>query len=869
MSFPRERPLSSLLMSIPSRILPGILAFLLLGATLPAPLFAAQDASLFLFPEESPLPQNVNRRAGMEALSQHLYKNAIRYFTLALAEEKNPGERDELSLLLARSLLLDGQHAEALKIANDTLAGQAAREKASAQADSLRLVAGLASLQGGDNATALNFLLPLRESPLMEASAAQKAQILEALAQAWNAGGLWEETRQALLPLLPQFDFASPERLSLDWRLLEATVPLGLWQETRTLLDELSSQPASQEQQALLKLLRIRCDIGEGKISEAHQYYHSSRLDSQLPRTPSPQWWEVLSSLAQACQAKGMIPEAAQLFGDAAQVAPSPQQARQARELQAEALVVSQRLPEAREILLALHEAHPEDALLSLRLAEVRMSLQERQSASELFQKAAGDAALSPEIRCQAWQKSAQCLSLEGLSLEASRAYQAAAEIAATPQAKEASLLLAAKEEEKALRPQEAIRLYLLVADTLAGVLPSASEARLEAARLLRESDPAQAVVQLRKFLEECPKSPRLWEARLAIAIATPEYEKALAEMLQVARECPQAPLAIQAYFEGYARALAQGSAGMEKAMDILQDLLTQFPEMEGEKLRLARHQRLLLGLALEKPDALAQGRDFLAAYPDAPESPEVAMNLADWLSTQKRHSEAAALYQSLQAMPKAPLTLREMAAYEEAFCHAQLPEGTPKALELLRNLAATARQNPEVAARAAFLQGDLLTRKDTPEEALEQYRIAREKAGDTLLGLAATGRMAELLYALGKVEEAAGEADAILRKVPQGDRLLLARAKLIRARCYRRQGNLSMAKMYYHDIRLEYESSRNAPSQAAATPAVYFAAVNEVLEILDEQGETTAARTVRQNYSRITGRDAALPALPAPEKSR
>ncbi len=856
-------------MSTPSPLLLGTLAVLLLGTPLATTLPAAQDPALFLFPEETPLPQSLNRRAGMEALSQRLYKNAIRYFTLALAEEKRPEERKEISLLLARALLLDGQHAQALKVANDTLAEWAGKdgEKDPTWMDSLRLVAGLASLQGGDNATALNFLLPLRESPLMEASPAQKAQILEALGQAWNGGGLWEETRQALLPALAQFEFASPERISLAWRLLEATVPLGLWQETRTLLEELASQPATRERQALLKLLRLRCDVGEGKISEANQYYHASRLDSLLPTAPAPQWWEVLSSLAQACQAKEMPQEAAQLFGDAAQVAPSPLQARQARELQAEALVACQRLAEARDILLALHEAQPQDSALSLRLAEVRMSLQERQSASELFQKVAGDAALSPEMRCQAWQKSAQCLSLEGLLREASQAYQQAAELAVTPESKEESLLLAAREEERALRPQEAVRLYLLVADTLAGVLPSASEARLEAARLLREDAPAQAVVQLRKFLAERPDSPRLWEARLALATATEEDAQALEEMLQVARECPSSSLAIQAYFEAHARSLAQGNAGLEQAMAILQELLRRFPEMEGEKLRLARHQYLLLGLALEKPEALAWGQDFLATYPDAPESPEVAMNLADWLSTQRRHAQAAQLYQTLQTFPQAPAALREMAAYEEAFCYAQLPDGTPKALELLRNLAATVRQNPEVAARAAFLQGDLLTWADTPQEALIQYGIAREKAGDTLLALAATGRIAELLYALGNVEEAAREADAILRKEGKGDRLLLARAKLIRARCYRRQGNLSMAKMYYHDIRLEYESTRGASSGMAATPAVYVAAVNEVLEILEEQGETTAAKTVRQNY----GRNPALPALPAsppPKKS-
>lgn len=841
----------------------GALACLLAIAT-SAPLrLRAQEAAPFLFPEEEATPPvNANRRAGQEALAQGLYKNAVRYFTLALKDSKEDGERAELSLLLARSLLLDGQPKEALRQANETLTAQPAEKHDPLLRDRLRLVAGLASVRLADFATALNFLLPLRDSPLMKESPAQRAQILEALAQAWNAGGQWEETRKTLADALPQFDFASPERIALTWSLLDATLPQGRWQDTRSLLDELAAQPASQERQALAKLLRLRCDIGEGKIPEANQYYHASQLNTLLPKGPAPQWWEVLSSLAQECQARGMAQEAAALFGDAAQVAPDQARSREAQGFQAEALVASGSLPEAKAVLTRLHEALPSDAAVTLRLAEVRMALQERLGAAELFQGAAQDTALPRPRRFQALLKSALCLSQEGLSREAAEAFRQAADMATTPQEQGDALLRAAKEEERNLRPQEAIPLYLKIADTLGAALPAAPEARLEAARLLMEEHPAQAVEQLRKFLAERPASPRRWEALLAIATATPQDDQALQQMLQVARQCPDAPLAIQAFFEARGRALAQGEAGMETALAILQELLAKFPEMEGEKLRLARHQYLLLGLALEKPQALSWAQDFLQAYPEAAETPEVAISLGDWLASHGQFPQAIQAYRRLRQLPQAPIPLREIAAYEEAFCLAQLPDGADKAMELLRNLAATARKNPAVLAQAAFLQGDLLTQGNDPEKALEQYNLAYTQAGNSPLGLAAAGRMAELLYALGKTEEATPLADAILRAQGGGDKLLLARAKLIRARCARRQGDLFMARQYYHEIRLEYEAARGSRPGEAASPAVYVAAVNELLELLDEQGETSAANTVRQSYAQ----NPSLPALSAPQ---
>lgn len=52
---------------------------------------AAADNAAFLFPEK-PAQENMNLEYGEKALSERLYKNAIRYLTLFSEEAKAPGK---------------------------------------------------------------------------------------------------------------------------------------------------------------------------------------------------------------------------------------------------------------------------------------------------------------------------------------------------------------------------------------------------------------------------------------------------------------------------------------------------------------------------------------------------------------------------------------------------------------------------------------------------------------------------------------------------------------------------------------------------------------------------------------------------------
>ncbi len=842
--------------NLPLHLLRTLLLFCLATPCLLPAQDAARKDSVFLFPQVQE-PPNLNWKYGQEAMSERLYKNARRYFSVALQEAKSPAEWGEISLRLIEACLLDGDAKDALQKANELLSPERAALSQETK-DQARLLAGLACVKEEDYPTALNFLAPLLDSPSLK-TPPQQAQLLEALANAWNATGQWEKSRALLVQHREDFSPESPEREKLTWRLLDATLSQGVWQETRQLIQELEQADSDQHDRTLLQLLRIRCDLGEGKLEQAAQFYHDSGLDGRLPQKADRQWWQVLSALAQACQRESLREQAAKLYGDAATVAPDAASAREARRCQAEALCAIGKPQEARALLTTLHEELPQDATITLRLAEVRMALQERRSAAELFQSAAQDESLPQAQRHQAALKNGLCLAQEGLGAEASQAYQQAARLAQSPKEACDALLLAASQEEKSLQEPRAVELYLQVADSFSAELPEAADARLEAGRLLLEQKPLEAIPQFQRFLAERPDSPRVWEARLALSKAQPEPKTALAGLLEVARNCPDDALSTQAYFEAHERALAQGESGMEEALSILQEFLERHPQMSEEKLRLAKHQNILLGMALNRAEAEAWARDFLTQYPQAAEAPEIALRLGDHLSARQDYLDAATLYKAVGNYLQATSALKERAAYEEAFCLSQAKETLADALQKLRDLSATGKE-PEILARAAFLEADLLTRQDAPEEALKLFARAREKSPrDSLLALAAAGRQAELLYALGRAPEAMQCLDPILRQHGGGDRALQARAKLLMARCHLQQGNESAAIQLYQQIRVEYETARRSAPQAAMAPQVYVAAVQELLAILERQGDDTAVRTIRQNYQK----NPAMPPLP------
>ena len=140
----------------------------------------AADNAAFLFPEK-PAQENMNLEYGEKALSERLYKNAIRYLTLFSEEAKGRPEKAKAATLLSQAYLLDGQPRKALDAVNGFLAKDPLADDLPTRAR-LFLTAGEACNALGEHATALNFLQPLMKE-LETAPHEREAQTLCAIAE--------------------------------------------------------------------------------------------------------------------------------------------------------------------------------------------------------------------------------------------------------------------------------------------------------------------------------------------------------------------------------------------------------------------------------------------------------------------------------------------------------------------------------------------------------------------------------------------------------------------------------------------------------------------------------------------------------------
>lgn len=823
-------------------------------------LTAFQDACLlsaadgaFLFPEAKSPELSMNCSYGEKAMEDKLYKNAIRYFTFFANEAKTTEERAKAARLLSKAYLLDNSPKEALKVVNDYLATQEDPTKVPGYAE-LFLTAGKANLLLKDYTTAMNFLEPL----LNDETWKQSPELLCAVADIWNATARWAETTQALQDVIKSTPIGSQENTALAWRFLEASIGQGNWAEARSTLALLGSSDISDQEKTTLKLLQVKCNVGEGKIAEAVQFYTDQKLAEASPAKADTQWWSTLWELGQACQEKELRKEAADIFGAASKVAPTQQHAIEATKLQAECLIASGDHAQAKTLLTALHEQAPENNTVTIRLAETRKALGERRSASELFLKMANENTLARQLRYRSAMEAAQCLAQEGLSKEASDAYRLAATLGESTKSKSNAIRMAAEQAEKNGQIDTAIKLFLETADEFGDKEDTAAEARLEAGRLLLKANKAdEALAQYKKFLEEKPNSPRQWEALLAIGKTSSDDAEALKELLSLARNCPDPAIGAAAFFEAHGRVMQKGTTqALQQALDILQEFLAKYPS--ANQVRIVRHKNIILGFQLQKPETTDWCTSFLKDYRDSENAPEITIHLGDWYAGKNDYANAASAYHSVADLPKATNSIKALASYEEAFCLSRSEDGRENAMTILKDLETRPLDN-RLAAQVFFLKGDLLALNNDVPAAREAFEAAREKANKTLLAYAAEGRLAEILYATNDFETAKKYAEKIVRENPRGNNILLARAKLVLARCLHNLGNDNGAINEYQQIRLEYEASRENAATEVASPNVYVAAVSELLDILYAKGMRSDATIVRDKYNAIPG----MPQLP------
>ena len=149
------------------------------------------------------------------------------------------------------------------------------------------------------------------------------------------------------------------------------------------------------------------------------------------------------------------------------------------------------------------------------------------------------------------------------------------------------------------------------------------------------------------------------------------------------------------------------------------------------------------------------------------------------------------------------------------------------------------------------MLHGELLALAGRPAEAREKFRLVRENSGNTDLGFAALGRMAEMQIAEAgdvegpqsneKLQEAIDTLAHILANAKQDE--LLALAHFRTAQCLRELGhyrdagkNYEDALRHYKEICVDFESARS-PERS---PRYYTLAVFELADLADEMADAT-----------------------------
>ncbi|MBR4125934.1 MAG: tetratricopeptide repeat protein, partial [Victivallales bacterium] len=537
----------------------------------------------------------------------------------------------------------------------------------------------------------------------------------------------------------------------------------------------------------------------------------------------------------------------------------------------------------------------------SLQLAEYRKEDNERTRAAEIFDELAQRNDLDTAQRARAAFGAAECLALEGKLDQALAFYRQAAE-QADPRQAVTALLHAAQAAKNAGNLETAISLQIETADRFGKTTPDteenaearklrlrAAEARLDAALLRRQDGQpdnlVKAIALLEDFLNDAPDSPRRDEARLerllmqtSLAANDPErLSAAQTGFQQFAQDTAvEERLRTIAAFECVRLALHQNDSAT--ANRALEEFLTAFPQ-SPYALR-AAHRRVLLTMQSgDSEGARVQATQLIEKWPGSTEAAQLTLLLADFALSESAPEgplEALRLYR--QVCPPAYTSEIELAQarYESANClylMAQSPnpeqfqeaiqqEGdtsddgsTPLQKRLLELALAELAQVPSTAPRnllpnVTMLRGELLAMLGLPTEAREQFRLVREQSGDSTIGLAALGRMAEMQIAEAgdveasqtaeKYQEALDAFAYILAHANSDD--LLALAHFRTAQCRRELGHLRDAVKNYEDairhykeICVDYEGALT-PERS---PRYYTLAVFELADLAEELADS------------------------------
>ncbi len=827
-------------------------------------LTAQAPATEFLFPEDNSAADAIqlHRRRGEQAMADGLYSNAVGYFRqYCLAAGATEPHASMARARLGNALLASDAPAEAATILQEWLNGQGAKA-APAERDMLNLFLAEALLRTNRPEDAMKLLPDLASRPV---TSPVRFPAMRLLADTLMRSKEWSRIIELLEPCLQDYDAKDPRRNELLLTLGQVQLAAKHFDQSISLLGQLG--PGLREDQELTKqLLLVRCYSGKGDTAKALELFKA--IQGRCPVAPAPSWWAAVWPLAQSCGADAKLhTEAIQLCNLASQTASTDSDRLHAGMLLVKILVQQKQSAQARTALLSLIEKYPdapERSQLTMQLAELKQAAYERQGAAELFLSVAQDAKQVKALRYRAAMQAADCLTQDGAIEEAAAIYRLASTLGDTPEKSATALLLAAEKKAKAAlaKPEltaEAAKIYLEVADKYGAQIPAARESRLEAGRLLAAADQAaEALKQFQLFCSANPKSPRIWEAKLAAGITQKQLAKdnkdslgaVLTSLYELASQCPVEVISSQAYLE--AAQVALTLEDQPRAVTILNEFTSRFPD--NESARIALHRAIVLSFQLNRnEEAVNLGRQFLQRYPRLPESAEVALLIGDQLRLEGKYSAAQSFYAFIK-LPTFTGPLVPLAAFEVAEClrkQSKYAEAKEALVPLLTP------DNPlhadrQLQARSQMLFGDILSAEMKTADARQAYAAARNLAGDTVLGYAALARQAEMY-----ISDAATTPDswknalsclqaisAASIKLPVD---LRQRATYLRAQCAENTGDAATAINLYNELRVEYEADR---SEKIPSSSKYYAlAVWDVTRLWELKGDIDSLRLALDAY--------------------
>jgi tetratricopeptide (TPR) repeat protein len=646
---------------------------------------------------------------------------------------------------------------------------------------------------------------------------------------------------------------------ALQSRLIKAYLAAGKASQAMARLAEISGKVTVAEEFEY-KVLQVMSLAASEQIDQAFTLFQEIR--SRCPEEPDADWWRLIWYLAETGYRLKRYSEAEAAYRQGMLVAVNADGRGKCLQRIADCQILQDKITQARQTLEEYRQSYPERPeyiTVTMRLAELLQKTDNTLKAAELYGELVDHPRVPVEQRYQAAIQRATCLVRDGQYTEAIAAYRKAATLSGTEQIAAAEALIWAAETALAAKDlPQAATLYQEVADRYPQT-EQGSRARFEQARCLFDhAKYVEAAAVFQVFVTEHPEHALVWHARLQAGIAgkqlaqTPEeFSKAAAVLLEIARTCPDAELAMQAFLESFQ---AQQTAGkLDAAAEILQEAIKQQPE--SKYLHLLKYQLAAVNFQLGREEQAVQtADDFFAHYPELPLAADLYLLTGDYFASAGDYARAQTYYSKLHR-PPFDSVLVPVGMYENARCSFLLDK-LDNARELL-NLLLTKGEGgfklePLLQAKAEFLMGDVLAKQGNYEEARKFFAFARNNARDHELGFAALGRQAEMLMSLAVNNPASWDKaieclNEILKPENSASAGLREMARYRLGKCLEGKGDTQGAILIFQELYLNYVTDRDAGK--IRNWQYYYLSIFDLTRLLERKGDLESLRKAARLY--------------------